>query len=195
MQLNRNLLQLNLSNAQPLLARTTSLGSSSNSQVSMTSSRKSSAILSGNAEWFEPTPGERFTIRTSTEAEGNFTILEVVADPRNGMAMHIHKNEDEHFIVLAGTLRIANGETTLDARAGTAVTVSKGTPHAWCNLSDTPVRMLIIFSPGYIEGLFRETVARKSDDEIAAIADSHCWSAVARRSPYHHHAAYLKGRT
>ena len=69
----------------------------------MTSSRKSSAILSGTAEWFEPTPGERFTIRTSsTEAEGNFTILAVVADPRN-VAMHIHKNEDEHFIVLEGT--------------------------------------------------------------------------------------------
>jgi mannose-6-phosphate isomerase-like protein (cupin superfamily) len=53
-------------------------------------------------------------------------MLEVVADPRNGVPMHIHTNEDEHFIVLEGTLRIANGDTTLDAQAGTAITVSKG---------------------------------------------------------------------
>jgi hypothetical protein len=34
-----------------------------------------------------------------------------------------------------------------------------------------PVRMLVIFSPGHIEGLFREVAARKSDDDIAAITD------------------------
>src|ERR1700687_5631940 len=26
-------------------------------------------------------------------------VLEVVADPRNGVPIHIHKNEDEHFLV------------------------------------------------------------------------------------------------
>jgi mannose-6-phosphate isomerase-like protein (cupin superfamily) len=125
-----------------------------------------------NAEWFETTPGERFAIRTSAkETEGAFTVLEVVADPRNGVPMHIHKNEDEHFVVLEGTLHLANGDTMLDARAGTAVTVSKGVPHAWCNLTDRPLRMLVIFSPGHVEGLFREVAARKSDDDIAAIAD------------------------
>ncbi|HEX9470774.1 MAG TPA: cupin domain-containing protein [Bradyrhizobium sp.] len=142
----------------------------------MTTSKKSTEVLSlgrrSNAEWLQTTPGERFTIRTSVkETDGNFTVLEVVADPRNGVPMHIHQNEDEHFIVLDGTLHIANGDTTLDAPAGTAVTVSKGVPHAWCNLTDAPVRMLIIFSPGHIEGLFKKVAARKSDDDIAAIAE------------------------
>lgn len=142
----------------------------------MTSPRKSIVVLPVGGpfkgEWLEATPGERFAIRTSArETEGNYAILEVVADPRNGVPMHIHKNEDEHFIVLAGTLHIANGDTRLDVRAGAAVTVSKGVPHAWCNLTDAPVRMLVIFSPGHIEGLFREVAARKGDDDIAAIAD------------------------
>jgi mannose-6-phosphate isomerase-like protein (cupin superfamily) len=97
-------------------------------------------------------------------------MLELVADPRNGAPMHIHKNEDEHFIVLEGTLHIVNGDKTLAAPTGTAVTVSKGVPHAWCNLSDTPVRMLLVFSPGKIEGLFKETAVRESDD-IAALLD------------------------
>jgi mannose-6-phosphate isomerase-like protein (cupin superfamily) len=142
----------------------------------MTISKRSTEVLSidrrSNAEWLQTTPGERFTIRTSVnETDGNFTILEVVADPRNGVSMHIHKNEDEHFIVLEGTLHIVIGDTTLDVPAGTAVTVSKGHPHAWCNLTDAVVRMLVIFSPGHIEGLFKEVAARKSDDDIATIAN------------------------
>jgi mannose-6-phosphate isomerase-like protein (cupin superfamily) len=142
----------------------------------MTTSRRSTELLSlgrrSNAEWLQATPGERFTIRTSVkETDGNFTVLEVVADPRNGVPMHIHANEDEHFIVLDGTLHIANGDTTLDARAGTAVTVGKGVPHAWCNLTNEPVRMLVIYSPGHIEELFKKVAARKSDDDIAALTE------------------------
>ena len=125
----------------------------------------------GDGEWLQITPGERFKIRTSAEeTEEAYTMLELVADPQNGAPMHIHKNEDEHFIVLEGTLHIANGDQTLDAPAGTTVTVRKGVPHAWCNLSETPLRMLLVFSPGQIERLFKEVAARQSDD-IAAILD------------------------
>jgi mannose-6-phosphate isomerase-like protein (cupin superfamily) len=126
----------------------------------------------GNGEWLQITPGERFTIRTSVdETEGRYTMIEMVADPRNGVPMHIHKNEDEHFVVLEGTLRIVNGDKTLDAPAGTAVTVIRGVPHAWCNLSDTPIRMLLVFSPGHIEGLFKETAVREA--QLMGINNAH----------------------
>jgi mannose-6-phosphate isomerase-like protein (cupin superfamily) len=100
----------------------------------------------GDGEWLQITPGERFKIRTSAEeTEEAYTMLELVADPQNGAPMHLHKNEVEHFIVLEGTLHIANGDKTLDAPVGSAVTVRKGVPHAWCNLSETPLRMLLVF--------------------------------------------------
>jgi mannose-6-phosphate isomerase-like protein (cupin superfamily) len=136
----------------------------------MTSSQIRPAGLQNSGEWLQPRPGERFAIRTSAaQTEGRFTILEVVADPGYGVPMHGHRNEDEHFIVLEGTLRIANGDTRSDAPAGTALTVGKGVPHAWRNPTDQPVRFLAIFSPGNIEGLFREVAARTSDDDLAAI--------------------------
>ena len=101
----------------------------------MTTSKISGEALpngdQSNGEWLQITPGERFKIRTSAqETEGAFATLELVADPRNGVPMHIHNNEDEHFIVLEGTLHIANGDKTLDAPTGTTVTVTKGVPHA-----------------------------------------------------------------
>ena len=65
-------------------------------------------------------------------------------------------------------LRIANDDRTSEVGAGAAVTVNKGVPHAWCNLSEVPLRLLVVFSPGNVEGLFRKVAERQSDD-IAAI--------------------------
>jgi mannose-6-phosphate isomerase-like protein (cupin superfamily) len=141
----------------------------------MATSKTSTEVLpighQGADEWSQITPGERFIIRTSAvETNGAYTMLEVLADSGNGVPMHIHENEDEHFIVLEGTLRIVCADKAVNATAGRAVTVSKGVPHAWSNVSDTEVRMLVLFSPGHIEGLFREVAVRQSDD-ITAILD------------------------
>jgi mannose-6-phosphate isomerase-like protein (cupin superfamily) len=122
-------------------------------------------------EWQQVTPGERFKIRVSSaQTMGTYSVLEVVADPHNGVPLHIHDREEEHFIVLDGTLDIAIGNRRWEAAAGSSAIVKRGEPHAWCNPSDTPLRMLVVFSPGHIEGLFRAAAAVDDVDEIAAIA-------------------------
>ena len=122
-------------------------------------------------EWREVTPGERFIIRTSSEdTNGLYSMLEVVADPQNGVPIHIHANEDEHFIILDGTAHMAIGDKRWDLESGSSVTVPKGVPHAWCNRSNTPLRMLVLFSPGGIDELFREN-ARRDNVDVMALAD------------------------
>ena len=122
-------------------------------------------------EWLQVTPGERFKIRVpSAHTMGAYSMIEIVADPGYGVPLHIHGKEDKHFIVVEGTLDIANGDRRWDAPAGTSVTVRRGVPHAWCNPSDTPLRMLVIFSPGQIDGLFRATAGVDDVDKITAIA-------------------------
>jgi len=122
-------------------------------------------------EWLQVTPGERFKIRVSSaQTMGAYSVIEIVADPGNGVPMHIHSKEEEHFIVVEGTLDIANGNRRWDALAGTSVTVRRGVPHAWSNPSDTPLRMLVVFSPGQIDGLFRATAGVDDVDRITAIA-------------------------
>jgi len=39
-------------------------------------------------------------------------------------------SETSFIIILEGTARIASGDKTFDAEAGTAVTLGKGVPHA-----------------------------------------------------------------
>jgi mannose-6-phosphate isomerase-like protein (cupin superfamily) len=126
------------------------------------------------SEWLEVTPGERFAIRTaSTVTSGAYVVLEVVAEPRNGVPTHVHDNEEEHFIIVEGTAHMANGNETLDVAAGSAITVGKGVPHAWCNRTNFLLRMLVIFTPGRIEGLFRATSVRKQEDDVLAIANAY----------------------
>ncbi len=72
--------------------------------------------------------------------------------------------------MLEGTLDIAAGDRRWDAPAGTSVTVMKGVPHAWCNPSETPLHMLVVFSPGQIDGLFKAVAGVDDVDKITAIA-------------------------
>lgn len=124
------------------------------------------------SEWREVTPGERFVIRTSAmETQGVYTMLEIVADPRNGVPMHVHANEEEHFVVLEGSVHLVRSGETAELSAGDSLTVRRGTPHAWCNLSDAPVRMLIIFSPGHLERTFR-LIGSLQGDDLAAVLES-----------------------
>jgi mannose-6-phosphate isomerase-like protein (cupin superfamily) len=124
-----------------------------------------------STEWLQIAPGRRCRIRVgSAQTNGAYTMIEIAADPYTGVPLHIHNSEEEHFIVLEGTLDIAIGDRRWDAPAGASVTVRRGLPHAWCNPSFMPLHLLAIFSPGQIEGLFRAAAGVGSLDELSAIA-------------------------
>ncbi|MCS4244970.1 quercetin dioxygenase-like cupin family protein [Rhizobium sp. BIGb0125] len=125
-----------------------------------------------DSEWWEVTPGERFTIRTSVAVTGGlYTMIEVTAESRNGVPVHTHANEEEHFIVLEGSIHLTNGNQSVTLSAGDSATVKRGARHAWCNLSDNPARMLIIFSPGHMEQAFR-LIGSLEGGDLSAIAES-----------------------
>jgi mannose-6-phosphate isomerase-like protein (cupin superfamily) len=122
-------------------------------------------------EWLQTRPGERCLIRLSAaDTNGAYSIVEIVSDARDGTPMHIHQNEDEHFVIVEGTARIASGDKTFDAAAGSAVTLRKGVPHAWCNLSGSPLRMVVIASPGGIEEIL-PLIAKGGDIDIKALSE------------------------
>jgi mannose-6-phosphate isomerase-like protein (cupin superfamily) len=74
---------------------------------------------------------KRCLIRVSAAGtNGAYSLIEIVSESRDGTPIHIHQNEDEHFIVLEGTARVMSGDKTFDAAAGTAVTLRKGVPGA-----------------------------------------------------------------
>jgi mannose-6-phosphate isomerase-like protein (cupin superfamily) len=121
-------------------------------------------------DWLRTRPGELCRIRVpAADTQGRYSIVEIVSNPGDGTSLHMHENEDQLMIVLEGAARIAYGEKTFDAAAGTAVTLLRGIPHAWGNRSDSLLRILEIGLPGGGEEILR-LIAASDPADLAALA-------------------------
>jgi quercetin dioxygenase-like cupin family protein len=60
--------------------------------------------------------------------------------------LHVHREIDEAFYVVSGTLEVTDGATRWTAPAGTFASVPAGTPHGMSVLGDEPVRLLIVMT-------------------------------------------------
>ncbi|MDQ6641789.1 MAG: cupin domain-containing protein [Actinomycetota bacterium] len=76
--------------------------------------------------------------------------------PDVGAPEHIHHANDEAYYILDGTYRFKIADTISEAAAGAFVFIPRGTPHAWTNIGDQPGRVTMMFTPGGMDGYFRE---------------------------------------
>jgi|SRR5262249_14815716 len=67
--------------------------------------------------------------------------------PRFIAPLHVHFRDDEAWYVLEGTLRARVGDDEVEARAGSAILVPRGTPHTYWNPEPAPTRYLLIMTP------------------------------------------------
>jgi quercetin dioxygenase-like cupin family protein len=101
----------------------------------------------------------RFTA-TGADTRGQFGLFEWHMQPNSGGPdAHFHKTFSESFYMTAGTVRLYDGETWVDATAGDFLYIPEGGIHAFQNASDDPASMLILFAPAPArEKYFRELV-------------------------------------
>ena len=114
----------------------------------------------------EPQAGEKIWITgdtviiraTAVETGGAYTMIEAIASPGNGPPPHLHKNEDETLYVLDGDFEILNGDKgLLRAKPDAVAFVPKGTVHRFRCVGEHSGRILLVYTPGGIEGFFRES--------------------------------------
>lgn len=128
----------------------------------------------------EPHAGEKIWIAgdtvkikaTGAETGGAYTMIEASASPGNGPPPHIHKNEDETLYVLEGEFEILNGEHLVRAKPGALAFVPRGTVHRFRCAGDRTGRILLVYTPGGIEGFFREAGIPAVGDGQAPPVDS-----------------------
>ena len=95
-----------------------------------------------------PTSTARF-VAPGSVTHGEFGLFRWEMQPRaGGPAPHFHRTFSESFYVLAGTVRLFDGERWVEAREGDFLFVPRGGIHAFGNESDDPAAMLILFAPG-----------------------------------------------
>jgi quercetin dioxygenase-like cupin family protein len=140
---------------------------------------KASSLLAGlknatdGGPWHEGTVGERIAIRmSSTDTNGAYAIVESVAVPDCNVPLHLHRNEEEHLVVLIGTYRIQIEDKVFNAPAGTSVTIPKGARHSWRNISHETSHLLVVLTPGGFEKCI-QTIRDSPADKILEVAAQH----------------------
>ncbi|MGC9665549.1 cupin domain-containing protein [Planosporangium sp. 12N6] len=85
-------------------------------------------------------------------------LVEVSLAPGSpGPPQHVHREHDETFFVLSGTVRFISGTDHLDVPGGDLVTAPIGTPHTFANPDrDRPATMLCTVTPDRYVNYFRE---------------------------------------
>lgn len=135
-----------------------------------------------NPSNLEPESGENVWITcntviiraTAAETGGAYTMIGAIASPGNRPPPppHIYKNEDETLYVIDRDFEILNGEHIIIAKPGALAFVPRGTIHRFRCVGDRTGRILLVFTPGGIEGFFREVGMQAVGDSPAPPVDS-----------------------
>src|SRR5579864_8523319 len=94
--------------------------------------------------------------------------------PRWIAPLHLHHNDDEAWYVLEGALCVRVGRDVVEAGAGSAVFVPRGTPHTYWNPGTGLTRYLLVMTSN-IYSLIQDIHALKdrSPAALAAVFEKH----------------------
>jgi mannose-6-phosphate isomerase-like protein (cupin superfamily) len=89
--------------------------------------------------------------------------------PRWIAPLHLHRNDDEAWYVLEGRLCVRVGKEVVEANAGSAVFVPRGTPHTYWNAGTGLARYLLVMTSN-VYALIQNIHAMKDRSPVALSA-------------------------
>ncbi len=99
-------------------------------------------------------PGDTLTLKLgAAQTGGALSLFESRTNPGDGPPTHVHRREDETFIVLEGRFEFVANGAARQAKPGDTIHVPRGVPHSFRNLGPGPGRMYILLTPGGAESL------------------------------------------
>ena|SRR5205085_1396807 len=109
--------------------------------------------VDGEALWFNG--GLAILRATGDQTEGRYAVLELLAPKGFASPIHVHRREDEFFVVLSGEVRVLHAEDVIEAVAGSVVYGPRNVPHGF-HVDSAEARVLLFFGPAGVEGFFRD---------------------------------------
>jgi len=103
---------------------------------------------------YGPGGGVYKIVATAAETRNTHFAFEAIEPPGGGPPLHTHANEDEFFLVLEGEMTFYVGGKVTRAIEGQTAFVPRRVPHCFKNCSKRESRVLVMFTPGNIEGFF-----------------------------------------
>lgn len=131
--------------------------------------------------------GDTYTTLLSGEQTGGaFTLLEAIVPPQTGPPPHAHQREDETFVMLDGEIEFHLGDAVHEARAGTVLFVPKGVVHHFRNTGASAAKMLFLYNPAGMDGMFAEIGAPGVRGEVGPpLSEADVAAMIAVSAKYH----------
>jgi len=107
----------------------------------------------GEALWFNG--GLGILKATAEQTAGRYTAYELRLPKGFAAPLHLHKNEDEFFLVLSGEVRVQHGDEVTEGVAGSLAFTPRGIGHSF-HVDSDDARLLLFFGPAGVEAFFRE---------------------------------------
>lgn len=105
-------------------------------------------------EWYE---GGTLTMLLDSAATGGQLMMGRFSVPRGeAPPFHVHRDEDEIFLLLAGTALVWFDDEEYELDAGGVVFLPRGVGHAY-RVTSEHADILVATTPGGLEGMFRAT--------------------------------------
>ena len=95
------------------------------------------------------------------EGDG-FLVKRIVVNPGAKLSLQYHHHRAEHWIVVAGTARVTNGEEVIDLGPNQSTYIPLGAPHRLENPGDQPLHLIEVQSGDYI-----------GEDDIVRLEDTY----------------------
>jgi quercetin dioxygenase-like cupin family protein len=93
---------------------------------------------------------------SAQQTGGALGLVETVVPPGHSTPLHVHRDEDEAFYVLAGAVDLVCGGERFRAEAGAFAYMPRGIPHTFLGIGDEPARVLVLLLPGGLEEAFAD---------------------------------------
>lgn len=93
------------------------------------------------------------------ESESRITLGMVTTPPGGGPPLHVHRAEDEVFIIESGDIEVNVEGQWQKAVPGSAVFLPRGVPHQYRNAGQVPSRHWVVAAPSGFESFFEKCAA------------------------------------
>ena len=124
----------------------------------------------GARGWTDGLGAERIRVRVhSDQVMGRFSQIETRIEPGRDLLMLRHRSMDIVIHVMQGRLHLLYDDTTFEGGPGTVIALPRDTIHGWRASGDTPLTLMLTYSPGGIEALIRACQGLRGSD-LASIA-------------------------
>jgi quercetin dioxygenase-like cupin family protein len=138
----------------------------------------SSFLAPGEGKGTTPGGPRQIKIKIFGESTGGrYSMVEDTVPPHYATELHVHRNTDEAFYVVNGTLRFQVGADKNEAPTGTFLFIPRGIAHAFVNPTTESATYIVIISPPGFEQYFEERAlvanTTTTPETLAAISARH----------------------